>query len=231
VPTPPHGTCRKKTTATHCADAGGVGIIHVTVHFPFPEMTAAGETSQSPERLSITKTEALAGWPLTVPVHTYRRPGGGGWDCSDRPVMARCTAEAVSPGTSGEGLPDEGLTRERLTVGAAVPVPPGDPLGRTLISATTMLATAATTEASSICHRSRRRACLFRGRVPMITVCHHSAHQGRCREWRGYWCGQQQGQAAPRRAALLVPGGCCRLWTWPWRAAAQSVHRTRRRRP
>ena len=76
-------------------------MTHVTVHPPFAEMTAAGETSHSPGRLSITKTEAAAGWPLTVPVHTYSRPGGGGWVCSERPVMERLTGEVLTGGELG----------------------------------------------------------------------------------------------------------------------------------
>lgn len=66
------------TTATQCEEAGGVWMIHVTVHVPFAEMEAWGETSHAPGRLSITKTDALGGRPCTVPFHTYLRPGGGG---------------------------------------------------------------------------------------------------------------------------------------------------------
>lgn len=39
---------RSNTTATHCAEADGAGITHVTAHLPFGEISAGGETSQSP---------------------------------------------------------------------------------------------------------------------------------------------------------------------------------------
>jgi hypothetical protein len=38
-------------------------------------------------------------------------------------------------------------------------------------------------------------------------------------------------QAAPRRIARAAPSGISRLYSWPWRAAAQPVDKTRRRRP
>lgn len=38
-------------------------------------------------------------------------------------------------------------------------------------------------------------------------------------------------QAAPREMTRPAPGGISRLWILPWRAAAQAVQRTRRRRP
>ena len=53
-------------------------MTHVTVHVPFAEMEARGETSHAPGRLSIMKTEAPGDRPRTVPFHTYLRPGGGG---------------------------------------------------------------------------------------------------------------------------------------------------------
>ena len=126
----------KYATAIHCAEAGGVGMAQVTVQAPPAAMTAAGETSHSPGRLSMMNTSAPGGWSCTVPVHRYRRPGGGGKDCSTRPVMS----------TEGAG---------------------GDPLGMRFMSATAMLAIAATAAARSTCQRSRRCCCFLRGRVPM----------------------------------------------------------------
>jgi hypothetical protein len=140
------------TPATQFAEAGGIGITQLTVHPPFLEMTAAGETSHGPARLSMTNTSAPDGSPLTVPFHTYSRPGGGGWGRSNRPVMAMRIGE-ISIGEELAGLIS-------LDV-------PEDPPSRTVISAMVMLAMAATPAASSTCHRSRRRHRFFWGRVPM----------------------------------------------------------------
>ena len=165
-------------------------MAQVTVHAPPAAMTAAGETSHSPGRLSMMNTSAPGGWSCTVPVHRYRRPGGGGKDCSTRPVMS----------TEGAG---------------------GDPLGMRFMSATAMLAIAATAAARSTCQRSRWCCCFLRGRVPM-------GHSVPSRGASGQVLG---GQAAPRRMRRAALGGISHLYAWPWRAAAQTGHKGSERRP
>ena len=69
------------------------------------------------------------------------------------------------------------VSGERPAAGPAPLALSGDPLSRTEISTTAMLATAVTAAASSTCHRSSPRRRLLRVRVPTTTVCHHFAHQ------------------------------------------------------
>jgi hypothetical protein len=157
------------TTAIHRTVDGGLAINHVTVHVPFFKMVASGETSHgwefslvengtglgtgasawNPGLLAMTKIEASGGRFRIVPLHMYKRPGGGGEDCSDRPVIARLTDEVPV-------LTDE--------------VPVDSPCGSRLTRATMMLATAATTAASSTCHRSRLRRRLFLDRAAMDQI-------------------------------------------------------------
>ena len=80
----------------------------------------------------MTKIEASGGRLRIVPLHMYKRPGGGGEDCSDRPVIARLT-DVVPVPTDVVPVPTD--------------VVPVDPLCGRLTRATMMLATAATTAA------------------------------------------------------------------------------------
>jgi hypothetical protein len=166
------------TTAIHCTVDGGLAINHVTVHVPLFNMFAWGETSHgwelsplgtgtgfspletgacgwNPGFLAMTKIEASGGRLRIVPLHMYKRPGGGGEDCSDRPVIARLI-DVVPVLTD--------------VVPVLTDVVPVDPLCGRLTRATMMLATAATTAASSTCHRSRRRHRLFLDRAAMNQI-------------------------------------------------------------
>jgi hypothetical protein len=159
------------TTAIHRTVDGGLAINHVTVHVPLFNMVAWGETSHgwelsplgtgtglspletracgwNPGLFAMTKIKASGGRLRIVPLHMYKRPGGGGEDCSDRPVIARLTD----------------------VVPVLIDVVPVDPLCGRLTRATMMLATAATTAASSTCHRSRRRHRLFLDRAAMDQI-------------------------------------------------------------
>jgi hypothetical protein len=109
-----------------------------------------------------------------VPLHVYKRPGGGGEDCSDRPVIARLTDEVPV-------LTDE------------VPVDP--PCGSRLTRATMMLATAATTAASSTCHRSRPRPRLFLDRDAMDQILASRPHT-RVMIWTGDGSANRAGPSA-----------------------------------
>ena len=149
-----------------------------TVHSPFFEIIARGETSHgwppvlaretaalAPESSPMTRTEASDGRLRSTPFHTYRRPGGGEDGCSDRPVI-RTTGEFNSDPFAeafGDGDP---LV---LTVGDGGFC--GWPLDR-LITATTMAPRAAATAASSTCHRSSRRHRLLAYRFPMGRFSH-----------------------------------------------------------
>jgi hypothetical protein len=164
---------------------GGLRISQVTVHVPLFNIVAWGETSHGWELsllgvgpgasawnlglLAMTKIMASGGRLRIVPPHLYKRPGGGGEDCSDRLVIARLTNEVPV------------LTDEVAVRIDEVPLDPS--CGRRLTRATMMLATAATTAASSTCHRSRPRPRLFLDRAAMDQILasrpvfsHHGAH-------------------------------------------------------
>ena len=155
-------------TAFHVTADGGSGMIQVTVHVPFFETSAWGETNHGwlpllacgtfaavVESLPITKIAASLGRFRSVPFHVYRRLGGGEDGCSDRPVIAM----------RGR-FPDDD---DSIRLGVGCGDPSDWPLGR-FTSATMMLATAATTAPSSTCQRSKRRHRLLRARVPMERI-------------------------------------------------------------
>jgi hypothetical protein len=68
-------------------------MTQVTAQIPFLGVLALGETSHDPEfpPVPMIKIEASVGRLLTVPFHLYKRPGGGGWNCSSSLVMATLT--------------------------------------------------------------------------------------------------------------------------------------------
>lgn len=94
----------------------------------------------------------------TVPLHTYKRPGGGGTDCSDRLVITNLIFGRL-PLPDGVAALTPGLTD------GGVVLTPVDPPWGTPMSATMMLATAAIAAASSTCHRSSRRQPLLLDRA------------------------------------------------------------------
>lgn len=132
-------------TAVQLAAIGGVARSQLTVQMPSDVTFAGGETSHGgSSETFLAAAGGVAARARTkmlsperrcaVPMKTYRRAvGGGGSGCSDSVLIVKIGVSGVWRASRGPPLPPSHV----------------------VITATTMLARAATTAASSVCHRSK----------------------------------------------------------------------------